>query len=170
MISAGVNFSAAVADWLEGGNTIQRPLETASAMHRMFPQNLFRSIDDPVGAVRRFRVDNPKPCHVGIVCEVKAKRFCKPQRPGIIEGAHEDSWTDAQVRQRGRSFALEAVLCAVRLENASDLYHGIQIVHHDCAQVLIKNDLVGGIDRIPQRNRSVLVLVRNADEDGITGL
>jgi hypothetical protein len=43
---AGVNFSAAVADWLEGGNTIQRPLETASAMHRMFPQNLFRSIDD----------------------------------------------------------------------------------------------------------------------------
>jgi predicted ATP-grasp superfamily ATP-dependent carboligase len=43
---AGVNFSAAIADWLEGGDSVQRPSETASGMHRMFPQNLFRSIDD----------------------------------------------------------------------------------------------------------------------------
>jgi hypothetical protein len=53
---AGVDFSAAIADWLDGVDSVQQPSETASGLRRMFPQNLFRSIDDrdPIEFVRTF--------------------------------------------------------------------------------------------------------------------
>jgi glutathione synthase/RimK-type ligase-like ATP-grasp enzyme len=43
---AGVNFPRAIADWLDGRDTVQRPWELSSGLCRLFPQNLFRAIDD----------------------------------------------------------------------------------------------------------------------------
>jgi glutathione synthase/RimK-type ligase-like ATP-grasp enzyme len=44
--AAGVSFALAIGDWLRGASTVQRPSENAGGLHRMFPQNLFRAIDD----------------------------------------------------------------------------------------------------------------------------
>jgi len=43
---AGVDFPRAIAEWMDGDPTIHRPSEKASSFHRMFPQNLFWSIDN----------------------------------------------------------------------------------------------------------------------------
>ncbi len=43
---AGVNFPLAIRDWLNGKDSVQRPEEKSSPMYRLFPQNLFRAIDD----------------------------------------------------------------------------------------------------------------------------
>jgi hypothetical protein len=43
---AGVDFSQAIALWLSGDRIVQRPVENAAGLYRMFPQNLYRAIDD----------------------------------------------------------------------------------------------------------------------------
>jgi hypothetical protein len=43
---AGVSFSDAIADWLAGKQAVRRPLQQSGRLYRMFPQNLFRAIDD----------------------------------------------------------------------------------------------------------------------------
>lgn len=46
---AGVSFPEAIRAWLAGEERIQRPDPKARAFVRMFPQNLFRAIDDRDG-------------------------------------------------------------------------------------------------------------------------
>lgn len=53
---SGVSFPKAIADWISGRRNVQKPNESTSRLYRMFPQNLFRAIDDhdPVEFVRTF--------------------------------------------------------------------------------------------------------------------
>src|ERR1700678_478708 len=70
---------------------------------------LLRAINQPIRSARGTAVGNPETGDIRIVCEMETQRFGQTQRPGIIEGADEDSWSVAQVAQRSRSFALETV-------------------------------------------------------------
>ena len=42
----GVSFPDAIRDWIDGKDITQRPDRDATGLCRMFPQNLFRAIDD----------------------------------------------------------------------------------------------------------------------------
>lgn len=53
---AGVSFSSALADWMQHGELIQKPMEKPQHSCRLFPQHLHWAIDrrDPLGFLRTF--------------------------------------------------------------------------------------------------------------------
>lgn len=60
---AGVSFPGAIADWMAGKKTIQRPAGAGGELYRLFPQNLFPAIrDHDAGEFMKTWADAPFRC------------------------------------------------------------------------------------------------------------
>src|SRR5579863_6400809 len=94
---------------------------------------------------------------------------CESKSPGVVESADDDRGAFAQLAKRRRTLTAQAVLLSVRLQDAGNLYDGIEIVKYHRGKVVLEHGLFAGIVRITKLDGRVLILIGNTKQNRIAG-